>query len=60
MKAEEKLYQAMIWPNGDSSSWQRVSVYAGNLSEARKKIETEHGTTNVFDLHNLEDAENIR
>jgi hypothetical protein len=51
-----KLYRAIVWKDGSDKSGERVSVFAENLAEAKKKLESEYGEGNVFDLHNEEDA----
>jgi hypothetical protein len=56
MDRNVKLYRAMVWVAGSERPGQRVSVLAENLGEAKKKLETEYGEGNVFDLHNEEDA----
>ena len=33
-----------------------ICVVAGNLNEAKKKLDTEYGEGNAFDLHNDDDA----
>ena len=56
MNREMRPYRAMIWIRGSDRPGQRVSVIAETLSDAKKKLEAEHGEGNVFDLHNEEDA----
>ena len=60
MNTSQKLYKAMIWPDGENKPGQRVEVFAANPFEAREKIELEYETKEVFDLHNPEDAEKPR
>jgi hypothetical protein len=56
MDRHTKLYHAIIWRSDSDRPGERVSVVAENLDEAKKKLEAEHGTGNVFDLYNSEDA----
>jgi hypothetical protein len=56
MDSNERLYRAIIWIRGSDRPGQRVSVIARDLDEAKKKLESEYGEGNVFDLHNEEDA----
>ena len=60
MSSNEKLYKAMIWPNGDQVPGRRVSVFASSLTKARERIELEFKTKEIFGLHNPEDAEKSR
>lgn len=58
MDRNMKLYRAMIWVRDRPG--QRVSVLAGDLKEAKEKLEAEYGAGNVFDLHNENDASQPR
>jgi hypothetical protein len=52
-------YRAIIWVK-DSEPGQRVTVLARSLDEAMALLEARHGKGTVFDLHNEEDAQQVR
>ena len=55
-----KLYHAMIWEADPTVPGKRVTVYADDLQEAKRKLEAEYGEGRVFNLYNEEDANRIR
>ena len=55
-----RLYRAKICTRDMNRPSQRVSTFAESLSEAKGKLEAEHGKGNVYDLHNEEDEERVR
>jgi hypothetical protein len=52
-------YRAIIWVK-DSAPGQRVTVLARSLDEAKELLEARHGKGTVFDLHNEQDAQQLR
>jgi hypothetical protein len=55
-----KTYKAMVWDKDPKKPGKRVTVTADNLEDAKKKLEEKHGTGNVYNLHNEDDASRPR
>ncbi len=55
----EREYHAIVWTK-DVQHGQRVTIWAADLDEARKRLEQQYGQGTVFDLHNEEDANRPR
>lgn len=55
-----KLYKAIILDRAKDQLGERVTILAGSLREAKNLLEEQHGKGTVFDLHNEEDANQIR
>jgi hypothetical protein len=50
-----KVYQAIIWDD-PAKPGRRVSIFAENLQDAKKRLEEEYGEGHVFNLLTEEDA----
>lgn len=60
MNDNKRLYRAIVWGQDPNKPGERVSVLAEDLDEAKRQLEKNYGEGNVFDLHNVEDADKPR
>jgi hypothetical protein len=57
---DDRLYLAIIYRIARYQDGQHVSVFAKDADEALIKLEAMYGQGTVHDLHNPDDAEEIR
>ena len=57
---EARLYQAVIGERDSNRLGQRVTVWACNVHEAKRKLEAQYGEGNVYSLWNEEEASRLR
>jgi hypothetical protein len=57
---EKKLYRAIFWTPDPAVAGKRVEVYAMNVHDARRLLETEYGSENTYSIWNDEEASQPR
>jgi hypothetical protein len=60
MEKKLRLYKAIILDRTKDQLGERVAIMAASLGEAKNMLEEKHGKGTIFDLHNVEDANQVR
>ena len=60
MNSEKRLYQAIVWNEGQEQTGERTTVLADDLEDAERQLKKRYGERIIFSLYSEDEATKAR